>query len=51
MSLELMGQLKIKIKGTVFRMSLPPDIMTCTTWTFTEIYVIIYSCLVAMSKF
>ena len=49
-ALELMGQLKIKIKETAFKMSLPPDIITCTTWTFTEVYVIIYSCLVAKSK-
>ena len=49
-ALDLVGQLKIKIKETAFKMSLPPDIITCTTWTFTEVYVIIYICLVAKSK-
>ena len=46
-ALELMGQLKIKITETALKMSLHPDIITCTT---TKVYVIIYSCLVAMSK-
>ena len=30
-ALELMGQLKIKIKETAYKMSLPPDIITTTT--------------------